>query len=227
MTKLRDDIRNVAIIAHVDHCKTTLVDETIENNPTPLMSVKSFKSVLWTQMTLKRSAGLLIPAKYVAVRTTVHVSISWTHQGHADFGGEVERAPSWFGEERVRAGHDRDDARGLVLDLLDRRAVLTDVAEQQRLRRRLDSCSAGARSTDRSTPCCPRCAAGSTRPARRAASARVEGRGGWLEAAGDDPRHRHCREVGVAVGQGHRDHADAVLEPLEVALPSNVRAYEV
>ena len=55
------------------------------------MHVLNWQSVLWTQTISKKSVELPSLLKIQPLPTTELVSISWTHQGHADFGGEVER----------------------------------------------------------------------------------------------------------------------------------------
>src|SRR3989441_2040276 len=87
----RDDLRNVAIIAHVDHGKTTLVDALLWESGAFRANQDVAERVLDT-MDLEREKGITILAKNTAIRYGgVKINIVDT-PGHADFGGEVERA---------------------------------------------------------------------------------------------------------------------------------------
>ncbi|HEX5712017.1 MAG TPA: translational GTPase TypA [Solirubrobacterales bacterium] len=91
MSASRDDLRNVAIIAHVDHGKTTLVDAMLWQTGTFRKGQDVAERVM-DSMDLEREKGITILAKNTAVkRGEVKFNIVDT-PGHADFGGEVERA---------------------------------------------------------------------------------------------------------------------------------------
>src|SRR5439155_539145 len=88
---VRDDLRNVAIVAHVDHGKTTLVDAMLWQSGAFRANQDVAERVL-DSMDLERETGITILAKNTAVRYgDVKINIVDT-PGHADFGGEVERA---------------------------------------------------------------------------------------------------------------------------------------
>lgn len=90
MTK---QIRNIAIIAHVDHGKTTMVDQLLRQSGTFAEHEKLVDSVM-DNNAIERERGITILAKNCAVRwNDTHINIVDT-PGHADFGGEVERALS-------------------------------------------------------------------------------------------------------------------------------------
>ena len=85
-----EKIRNIAIIAHVDHGKTTLVDQLLRQSGTFRTNQKVEERVM-DSMDLEREKGITIKAKNAAFRyRDYHVNIVDT-PGHADFGGEVER----------------------------------------------------------------------------------------------------------------------------------------
>jgi GTP-binding protein len=87
----REDLRNVAIIAHVDHGKTTLVDAMLQQSGQLDERVELPDRVM-DSTDLEREKGITILAKNTAVRRDgVKINIVDT-PGHADFGGEVERA---------------------------------------------------------------------------------------------------------------------------------------
>jgi len=87
---VRDDIRNVAIVAHVDHGKTTLVDAMLWQSGSFRENQDVAERVL-DSMDLEREKGITILAKNTAVRVGgTKINIVDT-PGHADFGGEVER----------------------------------------------------------------------------------------------------------------------------------------
>ncbi len=83
-------IRNIAIIAHVDHGKTTLVDQLLKQAGTFRSNQKTEERVM-DSMDLEREKGITIRAKNASFRwKDHHINIVDT-PGHADFGGEVER----------------------------------------------------------------------------------------------------------------------------------------
>ena len=87
---LRSDLRNVAIIAHVDHGKTTLVDAMLWQSGA-FRANQDVNDRVMDSMDLEREKGITILAKNTAVRYAgVKLNIVDT-PGHADFGGEVER----------------------------------------------------------------------------------------------------------------------------------------
>ncbi len=89
----RNDIRNIAIIAHVDHGKTTLVDALLKQSHVFRDNHKVGELVM-DQNALEREKGITIMAKNTAVMyREVKINIIDT-PGHADFGGEVERVIS-------------------------------------------------------------------------------------------------------------------------------------
>jgi len=86
----RKDIRNIAIIAHVDHGKTTLVDAMLRQSGT-FRDNEQVRDRVMDSMDLERERGITIMAKNTAVHyRDVKINIVDT-PGHADFGGEVER----------------------------------------------------------------------------------------------------------------------------------------
>jgi GTP-binding protein len=91
MSTSRDNLRNIAIIAHVDHGKTTLVDAMLWQTGTFRKGQDVAERVM-DSMDLEKEKGITILAKNTAVtRDGVKFNIVDT-PGHADFGGEVERA---------------------------------------------------------------------------------------------------------------------------------------
>lgn len=90
MRTTREDIRNVAIIAHVDHGKTTLVDELLKQSGTYRENQVVAERVM-DSGDIERERGITILSKNTAVMyNNVKINIIDT-PGHADFGGEVER----------------------------------------------------------------------------------------------------------------------------------------
>ncbi|MGI8835415.1 MAG: translational GTPase TypA [Pyrinomonadaceae bacterium] len=90
MSNERQDIRNIAIIAHVDHGKTTLVDAMLRQSGT-FRENETVRDRVMDSMDLERERGITIMAKNTAVHyRDVKINIVDT-PGHADFGGEVER----------------------------------------------------------------------------------------------------------------------------------------
>ncbi len=90
MNITREDIRNVAIIAHVDHGKTTLVDEMLKQGGV-FRENQAVADRVMDSNDLERERGITILAKNTAVHYgDVKINIVDT-PGHADFGGEVER----------------------------------------------------------------------------------------------------------------------------------------
>jgi GTP-binding protein len=92
-TTMTQQIRNIAIIAHVDHGKTTLVDQLLRQSGTFRENQQVAERVMDSN-DIERERGITILAKNCAVTWQgTHINIVDT-PGHADFGGEVERALS-------------------------------------------------------------------------------------------------------------------------------------
>src|ERR1700758_4329902 len=85
-----DKIRNIAIIAHVDHGKTTLVDQLLRQSGT-FRSNQKIEERVMDSMDLEREKGITIRAKNAAFSWNGYRINIVDTPGHADFGGEVER----------------------------------------------------------------------------------------------------------------------------------------
>ena len=85
-----DKIRNIAIIAHVDHGKTTLVDQLLRQSRTFRANLK-VEDRMMDSMALEREKGITIRAKNAAFQWNGYRINIVDTPGHADFGGEVER----------------------------------------------------------------------------------------------------------------------------------------
>ena len=87
---MSDSLRNVAIIAHVDHGKTTLVDKLLEQSGT--LDRKNIGTErIMDSNDQERERGITILAKNTAITWNDHRINIVDTPGHADFGGEVER----------------------------------------------------------------------------------------------------------------------------------------
>src|SRR5215471_20502183 len=89
--KTRDDVRNLAIIAHVDHGKTTLVDAMLWQSGI-FRENETVAERVMDSIDLEREKGITIMAKNTAIRYRGTLINIVDTPGHADFGGEVERA---------------------------------------------------------------------------------------------------------------------------------------
>ena len=88
---LKNNFRNIAIIAHVDHGKTTLVDGMLKQSGT-FKEHQSVEDRVMDSMDLEKERGITITAKNTAIYyNDIKINILDT-PGHADFGGEVERS---------------------------------------------------------------------------------------------------------------------------------------
>lgn len=88
--QLREDIRNIAIIAHVDHGKTTLVDQLLKYSGT-FRENENVNERAMDSGDIERERGITILAKNTAVKYKDKTINILDTPGHADFGGEVER----------------------------------------------------------------------------------------------------------------------------------------
>src|SRR6201997_1715663 len=86
----RTNLRNIAIIAHVDHGKTTLVDTLLRQSGTFRDNERIAERVM-DSMDLERERGITIMAKNTSVQYGEYRINILDTPGHADFGGEVER----------------------------------------------------------------------------------------------------------------------------------------
>ena len=90
MKMKREDVRNIAIIAHADHGKTTLVDELLKQSGV-FRANQEVQERVMDSNDIERERGITILSKTQPLPIKVQRSMSSITPGHADFGGEVER----------------------------------------------------------------------------------------------------------------------------------------
>ena len=157
----RNDIRNLAIVAHVDHGKTTLVDALLWQSGAFRTGQEVADRVL-DSMDLEREKGITILAKNTAVRYgDIKLNIVDT-PGHADFGGEVERGLTMVDGVLLLVDASEGplpQTRFVLRKALERTAAGDPRDQQDRPARRADRGGASTRSTScssTSTPTSPR-----------------------------------------------------------------------
>lgn len=91
---VRKDVRNIAIIAHVDHGKTTLVDGLLKQSGT-FRENEAVQERVMDSNDLERERGITILSKNTALNYNGYTINVVDTPGHADFGGEVERVLEW------------------------------------------------------------------------------------------------------------------------------------
>lgn len=89
--------RNLAIIAHVDHGKTTLVDQLLQAGGA-YRANQAVQERAMDSMDLEREKGITIKAKNTSILWNGYTINIVDTPGHADFGGEVERVMKWWME---------------------------------------------------------------------------------------------------------------------------------
>ncbi len=87
MSSRQSKLRNIAIIAHVDHGKTTMVDQLLQQSGT----IKTEQDRVMDSDSIEKERGITILAKNTAIKYGDHTINIVDTPGHADFGGEVER----------------------------------------------------------------------------------------------------------------------------------------
>lgn len=87
--------RNLAIIAHVDHGKTTLVDQLLQAGGA-YRANQAVQERAMDSMDLEREKGITIKAKNTSILWNGYTINIVDTPGHADFGGEVERVMKWW-----------------------------------------------------------------------------------------------------------------------------------
>ena len=156
--RMTRQIRNIAIIAHVDHGKTTLVDQLLRQSGTFRDNEKVAERVMDSN-DLEKERGITILAKNCAVEWKgTHVNIVDT-PGHADFGGEVERVLSMV-DSRAAAG--RRGRRADAADPLRHQEGARARPEADRRRQQGRPARARARTTSSTPP--STCSTSSARP---------------------------------------------------------------
>ena len=103
---IREDLRNVAIIAHVDHGKTTLVDQMLKQSGT-FRENQAVEERVMDSNDIERERGITILAKNTSIKyKDVKINVIDT-PGHADFGGEVERVLKMVNGVIRKEGYER------------------------------------------------------------------------------------------------------------------------
>ena len=94
------NIKNIAIIAHVDHGKTTLVDQLLKNSGTFRENEDVLKRAM-DNNDIERERGITILSKPTSIKYKDYKINILDTPGHADFGGEVERIMNKIGRAHV------------------------------------------------------------------------------------------------------------------------------
>ena len=201
----RADIRNVAIVAHVDHGKTTLVDAMLWQSGA-FRANQDVNERVMDSMDLEREKGITILAKNTAVRYGgVKLNIVDT-PGHADFGGEVERGLTMVDGVLLLVDASRGPAAADAVRAAQgaRGAAARDPRHQQdrpaRTRARPRSSTRSTTCSSTSTPTRSRSSSRSSTATRRAGQAGLE-----ADELADGPR--------AADGPARRAHPGAAPRP--------------